>query len=178
MKLFFISGFSLPESYILFLIVFAVIKYRINHNEAFRKKIILKLKNLSIIFFMPSWLLIAFFSIFFIILVNLDKNSKDSLNYENESEKYQSPEKESHYERKKVTVYEAEEFMRSRCVASNQIIEATKTVNFNGVKLFMFLTISENGSVCISSISENALEILAVDCGSAEMKIQQWNEIY
>jgi hypothetical protein len=42
----------------------------------------------------------------------------------------------------------------------------------------MFLTISENGSVCISSISENALEILAVDCGSAEMKIQQWNEIY
>ena len=53
----------------------------------------------------------------------------------------------------------------------------TKTSNFNGIKLYLFLSVAENGYVCISSISENALEIVAADCGPAEIKIEQWNNL-
>lgn len=41
----------------------------------------------------------------------------------------------------------------------------------------MFLSVAENGDACISSISENALEILAADCGPIEVKIEEWNAV-
>ena len=41
----------------------------------------------------------------------------------------------------------------------------------------MFMSVAENGYVCIGTVSENALEILAVDCGPSERKIQEWNAV-
>ena len=46
----------------LFLLLLAIIlyvKYKVSNNEAFRKKIVLKLKKISIIFFLPYWVLIS-----------------------------------------------------------------------------------------------------------------------
>ena len=77
----------------------------------------------------------------------------------------------------KVTFSEAESFMQSRCNAVNQTLMKKKSVNFNGTKLYMFLSVAENGDACISSISENALEILAADCGPVEVKIEEWNAV-
>ena len=52
-----------------------------------------------------------------------------------------------------------------------------KSVIFNGTILYMFLSVAENGYVCISSVSENALEVLAADCGPSEIKIEEWNAV-
>ena len=77
----------------------------------------------------------------------------------------------------KVTSYEAEAFMQDRCKTINQTLMKKKTVNFDGTKLFMFLSVAENGYVCISTVSENVLEILAADCGPQERKMQEWNAV-
>lgn len=77
----------------------------------------------------------------------------------------------------KVTFSEAEAFMQNRCNSTNQTLMKKKSVNFNGTKLYMFLSVAENGYVCISSVSENALEVLAADCGPSEIKIEEWNAV-
>ena len=77
----------------------------------------------------------------------------------------------------KVTFSEAEEFMQNRCNATNQTLMKKKSVIFNGTILYMFLSVAENGYVCISSVSENALEVLAADCGPSEIKIEEWNAV-
>lgn len=77
----------------------------------------------------------------------------------------------------KISLSEAEIFMQKRCNETNQTLMQKKAVNFNGTKLYMFLSVSENGYVCISSVSENALEVLTADCGPSETKIEQWNAV-
>ena len=52
-----------------------------------------------------------------------------------------------------------------------------KSVSFDGTKIYMFLSVAENGYLCISSISENALELLGADCGTYDRKIQEWNAV-
>jgi hypothetical protein len=74
-----------------------------------------------------------------------------------------------------ISYAQAESFMQKRCSDIGQTLMKSKTVYFNGTKLYMFLSVAQNGYVCISSISENALEILAADCGPSEIKIEQWN---
>ena len=77
----------------------------------------------------------------------------------------------------KVTFSEAETFMQKRCNNINQTLMKKKTVTFNGTKLYMFMSVAEDGQACISSISENKLEVLAADCGEVYMKIEQWNNV-
>jgi len=76
-----------------------------------------------------------------------------------------------------ISYTQAEVFMQNRCNEIGQTLMRSKTVNFNGTKLYMFLSVAENGYVCISSVSENALEVLAADCGPSEVKIEQWNAV-
>ena len=52
-----------------------------------------------------------------------------------------------------------------------------KSVNFDGTKIYMFLSVAENGYVCISGVTENELKVFSTDCGIAETKIQQWNAV-
>lgn len=78
---------------------------------------------------------------------------------------------------KKVTFEEAESFMLQRCNAVNQTLMKKKMVTFNGTKLYMFLSVAQDGQACISSVSENKLEVLAADCGEVTVKIQQWNDV-
>jgi hypothetical protein len=76
-----------------------------------------------------------------------------------------------------VTFDEAEAFMQSRCEKTNQTLMKKKSVDFEGTKIYMFLSVAENGYVCISSISENALKLLGADCGPSNRKIQEWNAV-
>lgn len=76
-----------------------------------------------------------------------------------------------------ITYNEAKAFMQNRCNELGHNLMKSKTVNFNGTKLYLFLSVAENGYVCVSSISENILEILAADCGPADIKIEEWNSI-
>ena len=41
----------------------------------------------------------------------------------------------------------------------------------------MFLSVAVNGYVCISTITDFKLEVLATDCGRSELKIRQWNAL-
>lgn len=77
----------------------------------------------------------------------------------------------------KVTFSEAETFMLERCNNINQTLMKKKTVTLNGTKLYMFMSVAEDGQACISSISENKLEVLAADCGEVYTKIEQWNNV-
>ncbi|TKS56283.1 hypothetical protein FCN74_07335 [Mesohalobacter halotolerans] len=76
-----------------------------------------------------------------------------------------------------VTFNEAEIFMQKRCNDINQTLMRKHVTNFNGTKMYMFLSVARDGNVCISSISENKLEVIAADCGPSEIKIQQWNAL-
>ena len=78
---------------------------------------------------------------------------------------------------KKITFNQAEAFMLERCEKTNQTLMKKKSVSFDGTKIYMFLSVAENGYVCISSISENVLEFLASDCGPSDRKIQEWNAV-
>ena len=78
---------------------------------------------------------------------------------------------------KKITFNQAEAFMLERCEKINQTLMKKKSVSFDGTKIYMFLSVAENGYVCISSISENALELLGADCGTSGRKIQEWNAV-
>lgn len=72
---------------------------------------------------------------------------------------------------------EAQVFMQDRCNSIGQTLMKTKTIDFNGTKLYAFLSVSENGMVCITTISENKLEVLAADCGEEQRKINEWNSL-
>ena len=77
-----------------------------------------------------------------------------------------------------VTFSEAEAFMQNRCIATNQTLMEKKYVNFDGSKFFLFLSVAENGYVCVSSVSAiPPLEVYAVDCGPLEKKLGQWNAV-
>jgi tetratricopeptide (TPR) repeat protein len=118
------------------------------------------------------------------LLIQLENSSnKNKINVSNSSiEEYIATEKKEVDSAislipKKITQSEAQNFMESRCRAINQTLMRTKTTHFNGIKLYMFLSVAENGYVCISTISENVLEIVAADCGPAEIKVEQWNNL-
>lgn len=75
----------------------------------------------------------------------------------------------------KVTLSQAQAFMQNRCDNIGQTLMRTKTIDFDGTTLYAFMSVAENGMVCISTISEHKLEVLVADCGEAQMKINQWN---
>lgn len=83
----------------------------------------------------------------------------------------------SNQEQPKVTLEEAKAFMQQRCNAINQTLMRYKTVDFNGSTMYVFMSVAQDGSVCISSVSEYKLEVLAADCGHVDVKIEQWNKL-
>lgn len=78
---------------------------------------------------------------------------------------------------KTITFGEAKQFMKTRLNNVNQTLMASKTVVFEGKKVYMFMSVTEDGSTCISAVSEFKLEVMSVDCGITEVKVQQWNNL-
>ena len=76
-----------------------------------------------------------------------------------------------------ITFDEAKQFMRTRLSNVNQTLMASKTVDFDGKKVYMFMSVAEDGSTCISGVSEFKLEVMSTDCGNTEVKMQEWNNL-
>ena len=77
----------------------------------------------------------------------------------------------------RVSQWEAQAFMEDRCNNIGQTLMKTKTIDFEGTNLYLFMSVAENGMVCISTISELKLELIANDCGSSDRKISEWNNL-
>jgi len=107
-------------------------------------------------------------SVFFGLLVlgNINKANETNSNFSNSSN-----------ENRTITFDEAKQFMRTRLSNVNQTLMASKTVVFDGKKVYMFMSVAEDGSTCISGVSEFRLEVMSTDCGNTEMKIQEWNNL-
>ena len=78
---------------------------------------------------------------------------------------------------KTISLEEATIFMRERCRNINQKLQRTKSVNYEGTILHLFLSVASDGSVCISAISELKLEVLSANCGNLYNKIEEWNNL-
>lgn len=76
-----------------------------------------------------------------------------------------------------VSFADAEAFMQNRCNSINQTLVRKMRTRFDGTTVYLFMSVSEDGTVCVSSVSEYALEVLAADCGSLETKLEEWNSI-
>ena len=76
---------------------------------------------------------------------------------------------------KRISQSEAEAFMQARCDKIGQTLMKTKTVKMDGIKVYSFMSVAENGMVCISAISELKLEVIGSDCGESQKKINEWN---
>ena len=75
------------------------------------------------------------------------------------------------------TSYEAEQFMRKTCDNTNQTLMKKKTVDLDGNKIYMFMSVAENGMTCVSTVSEIKLEVMSADCDETQIKINQWNAL-
>ena len=75
------------------------------------------------------------------------------------------------------TSHEAEQYMRKTCDNTNQTLMKKKTVYLDGTKIYMFMSVAENGMTCVSTVSEIKLELMSADCDETQIKINQWNAI-
>ena len=79
-----------------------------------------------------------------------------------------------------ITFNEATDFMRERCKNIDQTLMKTHKVEIDdGRFLYVFLSYNNgiNGILCVSVINDISLELLASDCGPAETKMQEWEEL-
>ena len=77
----------------------------------------------------------------------------------------------------KVSFSQAETFMSNRCKKINQKLMKGKESEMNGIKIYAFMSVAQNGMTCISLISENKLEILSSDCGNTQRKMNEFNNL-
>ena len=72
---------------------------------------------------------------------------------------------------------QAEQFMQNLCLDLNQTLMRKKTIYVDDRKVYMFMSVAENGMTCVSTVSEIKLEVMSSDCGDTQTKINQWNAI-
>lgn len=69
--------------------------------------------------------------------------------------------------------YQAEQFMQNLCRDLNQTLMRKKTIYVDGKKVYMFMSVAENGMTCVSTVSDIKLEVMSSDCGDTQTKINQ-----
>lgn len=75
--------------FLFLLAIILFVKHRVKNNEAFRKKLVTNLKSISIVFFMPYWVLVAASSIvFYIYISSFSPNFSSNSNNISSSLKY------------------------------------------------------------------------------------------
>jgi len=68
--------------------------------------------------------------------------------------------------------------VKNNCRGSNQELVKYMAVKSDDKLIFMFMSVAENGMVCISGVSEiNPDEILSTDCGEANVKMAEWEAL-
>lgn len=117
-------------------------------------------------------LIVAFIPVLFIWMWEVGRSDRKGNNGRSATPKeYSKPSGQ------KVTMQQARTFMVNRLSNINQDLISSKTTSFNGTKMYAFLSrsLTEDNVWCISTISENALEVLATDCGYYKTKEAEWN---
>jgi len=71
----------------------------------------------------------------------------------------------------------AVQFMENRCRSLGLTLLDNKSIKYDGVTLYLFLSTAPYGQLCISSISELNLEIISADCGSYSVKLTEWKDL-
>ena len=67
--------------------------------------------------------------------------------------------------------------MKDRCKKINQTLTKGKESEMNGIKIYAFMSVAQNGMLCISIISENKLELISSDCGNTQRKINEFKRL-
>lgn len=77
----------------------------------------------------------------------------------------------------KVSFSQAETFMKDKCKKTNQTLMKGKESEMNGIKIYAFMSVAQNGMACISIISENELALIKSDCGNSKRKINEFKRL-
>lgn len=77
----------------------------------------------------------------------------------------------------KVSFSQAETFMKDKCKKINQTLMKGKESEMNGIKIYAFMSVAQNGMACISIISENELALIKSDCGNSKRKINEFKRL-
>jgi hypothetical protein len=81
-------------------------------------------------------------------------------------------------EKTKKAFYTALNLMKKHCRGSNQELSKYMATKVNDVVVFLFMSVGENGRVCISGISEiKPDEIMSNNCGDVNRKMAEWEAI-
>jgi hypothetical protein len=74
-----------------------------------------------------------------------------------------------------VTLEQAKEFMKKRCVDINmEFVDCNPFKWDEDSTLYVFLT-KKDENYCVSMVSQYALEVMKTDCGGTEKKVQYYN---
>jgi len=76
---------------------------------------------------------------------------------------------------KRLTLEEATLLASKHAEGAGQTLMKSKTQTFNGSKLFTFMSVAQNGWVCIFSIADYSEDILGINCGPSESQMDAWN---
>tara|TARA_B110000046_G_C12932993_1_gene372311 strand:- start:152 stop:589 length:438 start_codon:yes stop_codon:yes gene_type:complete len=123
-------------------------------------------------------------SLFAFLVILVVAFPSDSVATENASEDKASPVKQKQKESTpserapiRFSSSQAEQFMQNLCLDLNQTLMRKKTIYVDDRKVYMFMSVAENGMTCVSTVSEIKLEVMSSDCGDTQTKINQWNAI-
>ncbi len=123
-------------------------------------------------------------SLFAFLVILVVAFPSDSVATENASEDKPSPVKQKQKESTpservpiRFSSSQAEQFMQNLCLDLNQTLMRKKTIYVDDRKVYMFMSVAENGMTCVSTVSEIKLEVMSSDCGDTQTKINQWNAI-
>jgi len=99
-----------------------------------------------------------------------EESSKTEANEEIQEVKTEAP--------NRISYSEAEMFMRKRFQTLGQSLVEGRTIDLNGTSLHTFISNDlRTGYMCISTVSEYELDVLAADCGPASQKLMEWNSL-
>lgn len=128
--------------------------------------------------------LLYFFGGLTLMVILIVVFSDDSVATENASEDKVKPVKQKQKESTpserapiRFSSSQAEQFMQNLCLDLNQTLMRKKTIYVDDRKVYMFMSVAENGMTCVSTVSEIKLEVMSSDCGDTPTKINQWNAI-
>ena len=76
-----------------------------------------------------------------------------------------------------ISFEDAKDFAKTRCYRLNQKLIDTKAVNFQGTKMYVFLSESEEypDYMCVFAITDKSYEVNLADCGKSAEKLKSWD---
>ncbi len=100
-------------------------------------------------------------------------STDDSTTYEDTS----SSDEESTDASSKVSFADADAFMQARLKELGHAFIDRREKIIEGETYYLFLSVPQNGYLCVSTMSEYELKVIASDCNLYDIKMAQWREL-